>query len=154
MYSSDVPLSSVAAGASAAMFLFLTAFIGVGDVSAGSTGLPGTSIHADAAPFALPTPRRSSPAIPPYMAPPEPGDSIAALEAVEIALTQASDGATYVWRRHNGRLAGAFRPTSTFRDSDGRICRHLEMHMRLGTYQRHTEGIACRSTDGVWNLEG
>jgi hypothetical protein len=154
MYRSDVPLTSVAAGASAATFLFMSVFIGVGDASAENTGLPGTSVYADAAPFPLPSARREAAAIPPYMAPPEPGDSTAALEAVEIALTQASDGATYVWRRHNGRLAGAFRPTSTFRDVDGRMCRHLEMHMRLGTYQRRTEGIACRSSDGVWNLEG
>ena len=84
----------------------------------------------------------------------EAGDDVAALEAVEIALTQASDGATYIWRRGNGRLVGAVKPTNTFRDADRRICRHIEMQLRLGTYVRRTEGIACRGPDGVWNLEG
>jgi len=84
----------------------------------------------------------------------EPGDSTAALEAVEIALTQAGDGTTYVWRRGNGRIVGAVRPTKTFRDADRRICRHIEMRLQVGTYARRTEGIACRGTDGVWLLEG
>jgi len=92
--------------------------------------------------------------LPPIRAQTEPGDEIAALAAVEVALTQASDGATYFWQRGNGRLAGAIRMRSTFRDVDGRICRHLEMQMRLGDYVRKTEGVACRGADRVWLLEG
>lgn len=166
----NVSLSSVAAGSFAAVFLFFSVLIGGGDAFAQSSGRPTSTPFVDGriadvhrtmtephdAPIAnSPLPlRRPPPTVPPYEAPAEPGDALAALEAIEIALTQASDGSTYIWRRNNGRLAGAFRPTSTFRDADGRFCRHLEMRMRLGTYQRLMEGIACRGMDGVWILEG
>ncbi len=164
---SHIPVSSVAFGAGAATFLFMSVLLGIGDASAEGRefrSLPGMTIHADAAPaipMTLPPPasslttlRRETPSIPGYTAPAEPGDAAAALEAVDVALTQASDGATYVWRRHHGRLAGTVRPTSTFRDADGRMCRHIEIQLRLGTYQRRTEGVACRGQDGVWLLEG
>ncbi len=105
----------------------------------------GTMMHANP---------RMSLDLPTLRAPTEPGDFAATLQAIEIALTQAGDGATYVWNRGSGRITGAVRPTSTFRDADRRICRHLEMQLRLGAYVRRTEGIACRSTDGVWELEG
>lgn len=81
-------------------------------------------------------------------------DELAALDAVQIALTEAADGATYVWQRHHGRLNGAVRMTSTFRGSDGRLCRHLVMTLSSGGYSRKTEGIACRDGDHVWSLEG
>lgn len=81
-------------------------------------------------------------------------DELAALDAVQIALTEAADGATYVWQRHHGRLNGAVRMTSTFRGSDGRLCRHLVMTLSSGGYSRKTEGIACRDRDLVWSLEG
>ena len=163
MYRTEVPLASVAAGAIAAAFLFVAVLLGAGDVLAESASLRGTTADASPVLHAEPMPMpgvqlrpmpRPLPALPPYVAPAEPGDALAALEAVEIALKEASDGSTYVWHRDNGRLAGAFRPTSTFRDGDGRVCRHLEMRMRLGSYQRQVEGIACRAPDGVWMLEG
>ena len=84
----------------------------------------------------------------------EQADEIAVLDAVQIALTQAGDGASYVWRRGQGRISGAIRPTSTFRDASGHVCRHIEMMLTSGTYTRRTEGIACRKADGVWDLEG
>lgn len=174
MYRSEVPLSSIAAGALAATFLFVSVFLGAGQALARDRGLRGpasddtmTTIPPSPAPAPVmhadpdtrpdrtfPSPRRPLPSIPPYTAPPQPGDDIAVLEAIEIALTEASDGSTYVWRRDHGRLAGAFRPTSTFRDADGRMCRHLELRLRLGSYQRTIEGIACRARNGVWQLEG
>src|SRR5262245_35875333 len=112
---------------------------------------------ADAAPSSRPGSATAGPPrleLPPIRAQVEPGDATTALHAIEVALTQAGDGATYLWQRGNGRLAGAIRVRSTFRDVEGRICRHLEMQMRLGTYVRSTEGIACRGIDGVWLLEG
>jgi hypothetical protein len=81
-------------------------------------------------------------------------DEIAALDAVQIALTEAADGATYVWQRYHGRLNGSVRMTSTFRGGDGRLCRHLVMSLTAGRYTRRTEGIACRDKDKVWSLEG
>ncbi len=157
MYTSSTSLSTLAAGAGAAAFLFFSVLIGGADVYAqsrfngaafsGAQFIEPSRGSQDGAFSGMP----ELPLAHPRM---DAGDETAALEAVEIALTLAGDGATYVWQRGNGRLAGAIRMTSTFRDTDGRICRHLEMQMRHGTYTRKTEGIACRDTDGVWLLEG
>lgn len=153
MYVSDRSIVSLAVAAFAAVFLFATTFILSDSSWAGPAGRaeaaatePGWQPPKPLAPMPL-----EHPAIQPQI---EPGDDVAALEAVDIALTQASDGATYVWRRGNGRLVGAVRPTKTFRDADRRMCRHIEMQLRLGTYMRRTEGIACRGADGIWVLEG
>lgn len=149
MYQSSLSLSSLSAATGAAVFLFLAVLL-VGDGAFAAQAAPRASSHHDH----NQTHRQTFPDSPDFKAGPEAGDEIATLEAIESALTQASDGATYVWRRGNGRLAGAIRMTKTFRDADGRICRHLEMSMRAGTYTRKTEGIACREPDGVWTLEG
>lgn len=150
---SDRSIISLAASAFAAVFLFATTFI----ISDGPRAEPKADPEAAASEPGWQPPRPRSPmplehpAIQPQI---EPGDDVAALEAVDVALTQASDGATYVWRRGNGRLVGAVRPTKTFRDADQRMCRHIEVQLRLGTFLRRTEGIACRGSDGVWTLEG
>ena len=44
-------------------------------------------------------------------------DRLAVLEAIHVGLTDAPDGSTYMWRRHNGKIAGSVRPTNSFRDS-------------------------------------
>lgn len=81
-------------------------------------------------------------------------DAVAALEAVQLALTEVGDGATYVWHRKHGRLSGAIQPTSSFKDGSGHVCRHIVMALTSGSYSRKAEGIACRQRDGVWVLEG
>lgn len=149
MYVSDRSIASLALTTGAAIFLFASVLIGEGARSEGIVEAEDRPVRGNASvsqsrPRELPTLRAGI----------EPGDDIATLDAIEIALTQASDGATYVWRRGNGRLIGAVRPTSTFRDADRRMCRHIEMQLRLGAYVRKTEGIACRGADGVWILEG
>jgi hypothetical protein len=155
MYVSDRSLSSLAATIAAAAFLFAATLLApVRTDAEPHAGLRPTG-HDDPIPRDDPQPSGTVPEhVPVFRAATEPGDEIAVLDAVDIALTQAGDGSTYYWRRGNGRLAGAVRPTSTFRDADRRICRHIEMELRLGTYKRRTEGIACRGADGVWLLEG
>ncbi|MCL4764683.1 MAG: hypothetical protein KJZ80_00435 [Hyphomicrobiaceae bacterium] len=81
-------------------------------------------------------------------------DETAALQAVHIGLTQVPDGATFVWRRAHGRLSGAVRPVSSFKNAEGDVCRHLVLTLRSGAYTRTVEGAACRSPDGRWTLEG
>jgi surface antigen len=81
-------------------------------------------------------------------------DAIAALEAVQLALTEVGDGATYIWHRRHGRLSGAIQPTSSFKSASGQICRHIVMALTAGSYSRKAEGIACRQHNGVWVLEG
>lgn len=82
------------------------------------------------------------------------GDEIAALEAIRVALTEVGDGATFVWHRNNGRLSGMVRPTSSFKDASGRVCRHIVLVLTSGLRTARAEGVACRSDDGRWQLEG
>lgn len=81
-------------------------------------------------------------------------DHIAALESVQIALTELGDGASYVWHRQHGRLSGIVQPTASFKDTDGNVCRHVVVMLTAGTDTKKTEGVACRLPDGRWQLEG
>jgi hypothetical protein len=81
-------------------------------------------------------------------------DEIATLEAVGFALSQIGDGSSYVWHRRNGRLSGIVHPTASFKDTTGKVCRHIVLELSSGDFARRTEGIACRLHTGVWQLEG
>lgn len=81
-------------------------------------------------------------------------DEVAALEALQVALSEVGDGSTYVWHRTTGRLSGTVRPTSSFKNRVGDICRHVVLLLSAGTFTRKTEGVACRRQDGIWSLEG
>jgi hypothetical protein len=81
-------------------------------------------------------------------------DEIAALEAIRVALTEVADGSTYVWHRTGGRLGGIVRPTVSFKDAAGRVCRHIELMLAAGTRTARIEGIACRLGNGRWQLDG
>ena len=69
-------------------------------------------------------------------------DEIAALEAVHLALTEVGDGSAYVWHGRSGRLSGVVTPTSSFRDANGKICRHIIVALSADSYSRATEGVA------------
>lgn len=81
-------------------------------------------------------------------------DEIAALEALQITLSEVGDGSTFVWYRANGRLSGVFQPTTSFKSDAGKVCRHLRMMLTSGAVSRKAEGVACRGDNGVWSLEG
>jgi hypothetical protein len=81
-------------------------------------------------------------------------DEIAALEAIRVALTRVGDGSTYVWYRENSELRGFVRPTASFKDRGGRVCRHIVVALSAGERVGRIEGIACRQDDGRWVLEG
>jgi hypothetical protein len=81
-------------------------------------------------------------------------DEMAALEAVHLALSEVGDGASYVWHRRNGRISGIISPTASFKDAEGRVCRHITVTLTAGPQSARTEGIACRMTDKSWRLEG
>ena len=81
-------------------------------------------------------------------------DEIAALEAIRVALTEVADGNSYVWYRRHGRLSGIVQPTVSFKDPAGRVCRHILLIMSVGAATGRAEGIACRLSDGRWQLDG
>ncbi|MEQ1717832.1 MAG: hypothetical protein ABL907_17955 [Hyphomicrobium sp.] len=81
-------------------------------------------------------------------------DEIAALESVQLALSQVADGSSYVWHRSHGRLSGIVRPTASFKDHKGQVCRHVVVVLNSLDTTRKTEAIACRLVSGVWELDG
>lgn len=81
-------------------------------------------------------------------------DEIAALESIQVGLTRMDDGTAFVWRRANGRLSGIVRPTTSFRNPSGALCRHVVVLLTTGFRTRTAEGVACRSPDRRWVLEG
>jgi surface antigen len=103
----------------------------------GVTVLPGSTINIPVGPYQL-----------------DEKDEIAALERIQYALSEVSDGKTYVWRRWHGKLSGLVQPTGSFKDPNGKVCRHLIVMMTTGANTRKQEGIACRLPSGRWQLEG
>jgi hypothetical protein len=81
-------------------------------------------------------------------------DEVAALDAIRIALTQVGDGNSFVWYRNNGRLSGVVQPTRSFKDVSGRVCRHIVVILTTGPRTGRIEGMACRLSDGGWQLDG
>lgn len=79
-------------------------------------------------------------------------DEIAALERIQYALDEVGDGSVYVWRRWHGKLSGVIHPTTSFKDKDGKICRHLVVLMTTGGTSKRIESIACRLPSGRWEL--
>lgn len=108
--------------------------------------------------FARAEPKAEASRTPPRSADPKAsldlGDELAALEALQVTLSEVGDGSTFVWYRANGRLSGVFQPTASFKAASGKVCRHLKMMLTSGAVSRKTEGIACREANGVWSLEG
>ena len=77
-----------------------------------------------------------------------------ALRALNDALNEVPDNVTYKWSRKGSDLQGRVRPTSVFRDNDGRLCRHIVYALSLGHYTKQIESIACRDLTGNWALSG
>jgi len=81
-------------------------------------------------------------------------DAVAALDGINIALTEVGDGGSYVWRRIDGRLAGMAQPTSSYKDASGQPCRRLIVILNVPGRSSKIEGVACRSAFRQWLLEG
>lgn len=81
-------------------------------------------------------------------------DEIAALETLQLALSEVGDGSTYVWHRHHGRLSGVVTPTTSFKNDDGKVCRHVVLVLTSGSRSERFEAIACRLATGQWQVQG
>lgn len=155
-----LPFTSLAAGGLTAFALVAAIFLSTG--GAGAIEPASTTEEAQAPSCSCPglSDRRPKPkfadlkAAPDDGRPLDSGDEIAALSSVQYALSATADGATYVWHRNNGRISGLVRPTSSFKNVEGGICRHVIVMLTTGAKTRKTEGVACRRENGIWNLEG
>ena len=81
-------------------------------------------------------------------------DEIATLETLQLALSEVGDGSTYVWHRHHGRLSGVIQPTTSFKDTNDSVCRHVVVVLTSGNRSERSEGVACRLPSGQWQLQG
>lgn len=81
-------------------------------------------------------------------------DYITALKSLHIALSEMGDGHTFKWRKSPHSLHGQITPTSSFRDRDGRICRHIIFSLSRGKLVKKIEAIACRTLSGNWAIDG
>ena len=81
-------------------------------------------------------------------------DHRAALEALQYALTELGDGATFVWHRKAGLISGMVRPTASFVDARGSVCRHLVFKLSVANFSKQIEGDACRSKARQWLIAG
>jgi surface antigen len=81
-------------------------------------------------------------------------DRRVALQALQMALTELGDGVTLVWRRPASELAGRVQPVSAFRDSQGRICRHVVYSLSQRALEKKIEDVACRQENGNWSFSG
>ncbi len=131
-------LSTLAVTAAAGFFLFVAVLLG--------PDLARAEPKAEARP---PAPRSYD-----LKATLDTADEIAALEALQVTLSEVGDGSTFVWYRAHGRLSGVFQPTASFKSDSGKVCRHLKMMLTSGMTSRKAEGVACRQANGVWSLEG
>jgi len=80
-------------------------------------------------------------------------DEFAALESVQLALTEVADGSSYIWHRSHGRLSGIVKPISSFKDTRGAVCRHAVVVLSGIDQTKRTEIVACRLPTGIWQLE-
>lgn len=80
-------------------------------------------------------------------------DEIAALESVQLALTEVADGSTYIWHHNHGRLSALIKPVESFKDTNGAVCRHAVVVLSGHDVTKRTEIVACRLPTGIWQLE-
>ena len=96
----------------------------------------------------------SKPKFAEFQKPLDESDEIAALESLQFALTEVADGSSYVWHRSHGRLSGVVKPTASFKDDHGSICRRVVVVLNGTEVTKKTEAVACRLANGVWQLAG
>jgi surface antigen len=80
-------------------------------------------------------------------------DEIAALESVQLALTEIADGSSYIWHRNHGRLSGIVQPVSSFKAVNGSVCRYAVVVLSSLDVTKRTEIVACRLPTGIWQVE-
>lgn len=80
-------------------------------------------------------------------------DEYAALESVQVALTEVADGANYVWHRGHGQLSGLVAPLASFKDTHGSVCRYAVVILTSAHATKRTEFVACRLPTGIWQIE-
>ena len=153
---SDYSIFPLLAAGSTAFALVAAIFVSADFAQAGET--MATGVKAAPAPgCSYPDSAGKSSSKPKFagiLTPLDASDEMAVLESVQLALTQVADGSSYVWHRSHGRLSGIVRPTASFKDHRGHVCRHILVVLNGTDETKKTEAIACRLETGGWELDG
>ncbi len=75
------------------------------------------------------------------------------LSAIRHALRQVADGSSYRWHHKRSRLTGRIRPTSTYFNTSGQLCRHIYISLSYITAHKNSQALACRNKNGQWTLK-
>lgn len=136
--------------------IVITGFVLAGHITLAAGGAVADDASTGTPSFSPPVADKPSSAVTPVLHLPRyklnENDEIAALERIQYALDEVGDGSVYVWRRWHGGLSGVIHPTTSFKDKDGKICRHLVVLMTTGEVTKRIESIACRLPTGRWQL--
>jgi surface antigen len=77
-------------------------------------------------------------------------DNGCAYQAFEFA----SPGDTVFWRNPDSQIEYGITPARLTRQADGRECREYNTSIDGGgTSQKKSSGVACRRSDGAWEIE-
>lgn len=82
-----------------------------------------------------------------------PGDREIAARTTAIALQHTRDGATSTWSNPRTGHTGSVTPVDTREGADGGICRALRQTASVAGKSIEARGIACRGTDGTWQIK-
>lgn len=69
------------------------------------------------------------------------------------ALETAKVGSISSWRNPNSGNSGTITPTRTLANGDGKVCREFNQTINTAGKSQKTSGIACRQSDGRWQVE-
>ena len=74
--------------------------------------------------------------------------------AIDHALDSLADGQETLWKSSAVKARVRIRPTGTRKDGDGATCRAFEQIWSDGSGRRVYPGIACRTQEGRWRMQG
>ena len=75
------------------------------------------------------------------------------LTAIQYALKQVADGSSYLWHHKKSRLKGRIKPTVTYLNKSGQLCRHIYISLSYITAHKTSQALACRNNSGQWSLK-
>ncbi len=75
-------------------------------------------------------------------------------KAIQHALKKVADGSAYQWHHKKYRLMGHVKPTTTYFNARGQLCRHIQFSLYAGSIKRKSQALACRNEAGLWIVKG
>jgi len=65
----------------------------------------------------------------------------------------AKTGQTVSWVNPDSGNSGTFTPTKTYNSNDGQVCREYSQTVTIGGKKQNAYGVACRQSDGSWQIK-